>query len=198
MGLFRRKPRTLTLEAQLDALANCGVHLRDGFTVEDLLYSSPREEYEAMPFLLVLMVLGTECESDHRRGFLSDDIWNLDAECICDDGSYADIIKRLREISGGEFPAENIRDCVDLDKEQAWVQFDFDGAMHKFDAKVDNDWVDPQIFAWIDSLQRNRGTSRRLFCNEADGQNLLLGFATPKSLDLLRKKTGLQFDWMVR
>jgi hypothetical protein len=45
------------LEQQLAKLAELGLKLNDGVTVDDLIYSWKREAYEERPFDLILFVL---------------------------------------------------------------------------------------------------------------------------------------------
>jgi len=54
----------MRLEEQLAKLADLGLKLDDGITVDDLLYSFGREDYEKRPFDLILFVLGIEVERE--------------------------------------------------------------------------------------------------------------------------------------
>ena len=54
--------KTMTLEEQIKELSALGLNLNDGVTVDDLLYSFDRNEYESEPFELILFVLGIEVE----------------------------------------------------------------------------------------------------------------------------------------
>ena len=49
-----------TLEEQLDDLRSHGIALRGGRTVEELLASASRDDFERDPYLTLLMVLGGE------------------------------------------------------------------------------------------------------------------------------------------
>lgn len=50
MGLFDRfSKKKQTLEEQLNALAECGIHLDPGMSVEHLLESWTRDQYENEP-----------------------------------------------------------------------------------------------------------------------------------------------------
>ena len=65
--------RPVSLETQLQVLAECGIRLHPDVTVNDLLFSSEREQYEKQPYRLLLCVLGSESERD-PTSFLCDDI----------------------------------------------------------------------------------------------------------------------------
>ena len=54
----------MALEQQIETLAQLDLPLNDGVTVDDLLYSWERKEYENQPYDLVLFVLGSEVERE--------------------------------------------------------------------------------------------------------------------------------------
>ena len=56
----------MTLEQQLEKLAEFGIKLDEGITIDDLLYSFNRQDYEKQPFDLLLFVLGIEVEQIGR------------------------------------------------------------------------------------------------------------------------------------
>jgi len=63
MSLLRRlMNRNMSLCAQLDTLAECGIALRDGVGPEELLTRHSDRDYETSPFMLLLSVLGAESD----------------------------------------------------------------------------------------------------------------------------------------
>lgn len=52
----------MTLEDQLAKLADLGLKLDDGVTIDDILHSFDRDDYEERPFDLILFILGIEVE----------------------------------------------------------------------------------------------------------------------------------------
>ncbi len=94
---------SITLEEQYKTVSLCGVKLRPGITVEHLLASSDRENYEEEPYSLLLTFMGRELETEPFE-FASNDIWCLDMQSIEVDGDYVRIAERLRNIAGGAFP----------------------------------------------------------------------------------------------
>ena len=90
----------MTLEEQLAALDAIGIKLNEGATVEDLLYSYDRAEYEKQPFDALLFMLGSEIEREPWGRYFSSVAWNFDAECIVENGDYVRIVNRLAELAG--------------------------------------------------------------------------------------------------
>lgn len=99
------------MEAQLRILAECGVTLAPGVEPGVLTRAFTPAQFEADPFRLVLTRMGGEAEDAQPAGpsgFLSDDIWHFDTECIEDVGDYSRIAARLAALAKGELPLEGI------------------------------------------------------------------------------------------
>jgi hypothetical protein len=86
VGQLRWSP--MTLEKQLAELNRLGLNLADGVTIDDLLYSFGRQEYEKKPFDLILFVLGIEVERKPWGRPICSRVWNFDTECINGTGDY--------------------------------------------------------------------------------------------------------------
>jgi hypothetical protein len=138
-----------TLEEQLDALAGLGLTLNDGVTVDDLLYSFDREDYESEPFDLILFVLGIEVERAPWGRSVCSRAWNLDMERIDGTGDYVQIAKRLCEVAGQPEFLTEVEDFVDLESKKAWLKYTVDGVIHNYTVAVSNDWADPDTIAKI-------------------------------------------------
>jgi hypothetical protein len=165
--------------------------------VEELLISFPREEYESPPYALLLSMLGGEVEDDSASGYFSDDLYSFDTECIEDHGNYARKVERLGQIAEGDLPIKNLRDYVDLAAGEAWIELELDGRTHRFEPAIDDDWFDPAVLTWLDSLAAERGSRRRLMYLDTGDQNVVVGFATLEQLKRLRRATGLGFVRLV-
>lgn len=139
----------LSLEKQLDVIANLGLTLNEGVTVDDLLCSFDREDYESEPFDLILFVLGIEVEREPWGRSVCSRAWNLDMECIEGTGDYVQIVKRLCEVAGQPNLMTEIEDPVDLESGTAWLKYKIDGVAHNYTVRVNNDWADPDTIAKI-------------------------------------------------
>lgn len=196
-GLFKKRRKHIPLEEQLDTLARCGIRPLPGRTVDELLESFEREQYEEDPFALLLTMLGAEVETGESAGEpFSDAVWTFDTECIEDHGAYVHIAERMRDLARGDLPIEGIADYVDVDEGVAWLSFRLDGRVQRWDATVNNDRVDPAVLSRFAALLASRRTPRRYTYLDLGGQACLLGCATEPQLAQLRRATGLDVQWL--
>lgn len=193
-SLFRRESR-LSLEEQIQALAECGIVLRQGLTIDDLLASFNREQFVKDPFLLTLCVLGGTMEQPPYKP-ISEDIWHLDTECIWDGGDYVTIAERMRDLAKGNLPIRDIKDHVDIQKQSAWLSFSLDEKKIQWEAIVNEDWIDPSILTRFAELLAARESSRRFIYLDLGGQDCIIGCSSPEQLEAVKQKTGLPFRWL--
>jgi hypothetical protein len=188
-------PTRIPLEEQLATVASCGIRLKPEFTVETLLESFPREKYETSSYAGLLIRMGGELE---RKPWapLSNNVWHLDTDCIEDRGDYARIAERFRDLAQGELPIEKIRDRVDIENGDAWVEFELNGETIHWGARVNKHWIDPEIISNFCGLLAGLERPRRYTYFDLKGQDCLIGCATEEELRKLRKDTGLRFSWL--
>jgi len=194
-GFGKKIPQQVPLEEQISTVSKFGIRLLPDRKVDELLIARGREEYESEPFTLLLTMMGSQVEEPPWGRWFSDDIWHFDTECIEGNGSYVRIAERLAVLAKGQLPIQNPRDHVDIEAGKAWIEFQLNGESQRCNLVVEDDWVDPAIFGWFASLlERRRSPGRYMYFN-LDGQDCLIGFATPVLLKQLRKETGLDFVW---
>ncbi len=184
-----------TVEAMLAELAAVGIELRPGKNAEQLVAQFTRAAVEKGGFEMLLAVMGDE-QMDSRTFAvvdpLSDDVWHFDVEAIEDHGSYIRIVENCCRLTGGDLKPEGLKDYVDVDKKIAWIELSTSGRAEHLDLKVDNDWVDPKIFAKLGEWLDETG-SRRRFASQALGQDLLLICKRPEQIRAINRATGLRF-----
>lgn len=181
-----------TLEQKLDALADCGLRLDVPFTPEDLLTSWRREQYEKQGWGLVLVGLSMTEEAPPWR-FHCQNAWHFDSECIEDHGAYALIAERMKSIAQGSLPIDDIRDYVDVEAGTAWLSFKFDGQELRIKCKVNDDWVDPDVFShFVRLLRRSDPDKVYLSYHETGGQDCVLACTTRTQFARL-KQLGVNF-----
>ena len=179
-GLFSRKrrappPQGMSLEAQLETLSRFGITLNRGITIDDLLFSFSRPDYEMQPFHLVLSTLGAEVERAPWGRAFSDRVWNFDTECIGGTGDYSAIVKRLSRLSGDPAHLSDVEDHVDIAAGEGRVAYTVDGTRRDLRAKIDSDWADTGVVARImDDLERD---GHRFYVKDR-GQAMLLFYLT--------------------
>jgi hypothetical protein len=186
---------SLSLEQQYKTLSLCGIKLRAGLTVEHLLTSVERETFEEEPYTLLLSVMGRELEVEPFE-YASDDIWCFDVECIEDHNDYIRIAERLRDLAGGAFPLEEIKDFVDIEQRKAWLSFRLDGKSYEWPASVVDDYADPQILSQFAQLFVDRQTEKRFTIFDLGGQACLIGCGNSDQLAKLTDRTQLKFEWL--
>ncbi|MCB9535215.1 MAG: hypothetical protein H6704_03045 [Myxococcales bacterium] len=200
LRIFGRRPRRpISFEQQLATLASCGIRLAPGVPPEALLASFDREAMEDDPYVLLLTCMGAEEETVSAGGataYMSNDIWHFDTECIEDHGDYSAIARRMSELAQGDLPLDGIADYVDIDAGQAHLSFELAGQRYRWDAKVEDDWVDPAILSKLASLLTRVGSSRRFTYIDLGGQGCLIGCATGEERKRLARETGLVVKWL--
>ncbi|MBZ0187794.1 MAG: hypothetical protein K8F91_16225, partial [Candidatus Obscuribacterales bacterium] len=162
--LFGRGGRSnapIPLETQLAELESCGIKPNPGVSLDDILLSFSRYDYENKPYELLLTALGSQMKREPHP-FMSDDIWHLDAECIEDHGSYKIILERIVKLTGGYLPLTHIEDFVDIEAEKAWMSFRLADKEYKWDARIDNDWLDEKILSKLVDLMKQNSCEKRL------------------------------------
>jgi hypothetical protein len=132
----------ITLEEQLAALEKLGLRLDEGVSIDDVLYSFSREQYEKQPFDLILFILGAEVErAPWGRPFCSA-VWDFDAECVGQTGDYVSIVERLCKVARKTGYLTEIADFVNLEDGEAWLKYVANGTPRHVKLKVNNDWAD--------------------------------------------------------
>jgi hypothetical protein len=183
--------RGLTMEQKLEVFANCGLRLSAPFKPSDLLTSWGREEYEKPGFDLLLVGLGMTEEQEPWRNHCTN-LWHFDTECIEDHGDYKRIVERMVEMAQGSLPLENIHDHVDLEEEEVWFSFTFRGEEIKVECNVEDDWVDPAIFAKFVELLAKTSPDKVFIYYDLGGQDCIIGCVMREELNQLNKN-GIKF-----
>ena len=187
--------KTKTVETMLADLDQVGISLRPGVSVEQLLADGGRTEIEKSGFELLLAIMGNEQFDPKTFAMLeplTDDVWHFDTEAIEDHGAYVRIVECCRRLADGDLKFESVRDYVDIEEKIAWVEVSCNGRSERVDLKVDNDWVDANIFAKLQDWLEQSG-SRRCFAAQGLGQDLLLICKKPDQVKAINRATGLHF-----
>lgn len=161
----------MTLEKQLAKLAELGLTLDDGITIEDILYSFDREDYEEPPFDLILFVLGIEVERAPWERSVCSRVWNFDTECITSTGDYVRIVKRLCQVAGLPDCLKDVSDFVDIDAGKAWLKYKVDDTERNWPVEVNDDWADTLTLSYV-MADIERGGHR--FYYKDNGQAMVL------------------------
>jgi hypothetical protein len=71
-----------------------------------------------------------------------------------------------------------------------------EGVEYRWDAAIDDDWVDAAILSKFADLLASRNRARRFTYIDLGGQDCLIGCATPEERSALAEKTGLKVEWL--
>jgi hypothetical protein len=139
----------IPLETQIAALAEVGVTMNPGVTVDDLLHSYPREEYEIGPWHCLLFMYGSEIEREPWGRLICDGAWNFDTECVEGPGSYVRIVRELARVAGVADKVTAIADHIDMNATAGDVTYVIAGAAKAVPVAIKDDWADPDAVADI-------------------------------------------------
>ena len=177
----------MKLEDQLATLADMGITLDTGVTVDDLLWSFDRNQYEAKPFGTLLYMLGAEVEREPWGRPFCSRVWNFDTECIYGNGSYVKIAKNLCRVAGRPDAFANVSD--DLDGDDPHVAYTVDGKARHWSVEVQDDWADTMVVAYMMADLERDG---KMFRARDNGQAMVLYYlddaATKKLSELAGEK----------
>jgi hypothetical protein len=163
----------MKLEEQLAELARAGLELEPGVTVDDLLYSFDRESIEAKPFDLLLFLFGVEVEREPWGRAFCRKVWNFDTECIESSGAYVAIVQRLADVAGATGRLTDVRDHVDIEGGEAWLEYTLDGKHRRCVAEVRDDWADMEVVCCV---MEDLAAGGRRFYSKDNGQAMILFF----------------------
>ncbi len=189
---FQQK-RNLTLEEKLQLLEEVGVVLKPGRSIEELLGSYSRQEYEEEGFGTLLFVLSDEVQIGPDAGAsYTRQLFSFDTECIEDNGDYARFATRFAEMFQDEFEISSIEDKVDWESKTAYLSFECQGKQYAIDPELDNDWFDPKVLGLFIQVSEDMNSRKKIGCAIPDGQSVRLCVMTPSQMKAFSKLTGLQ------
>ncbi len=196
MSLLRRlMNRNMTLYAQLDALAECGIVPSPDVGPAELLALHAEREYETSPFKLLLAVLGDN-SPDPPHLPLSGNVWHMRAECIAGADDYVKVAQRMATLAAEILPIEFVHDEFDLRHGIAWLSFTLRERESRWPAKIEERWIDPNILSRFVALLDDQDSDLRFTGLDLGGQDCLIGCATGEQFAALRRRTGLAFEWL--
>lgn len=166
------------LETQIDALKEAGLTLAPGRTIEELLNSWARADYESDPYNLILVMYGSEVEAEPWGRYFCNRVFNFDMECLNEAGDYARVFTDIVRITGRPQLVSQLSDDFDFDTKTAEIRYLIDGRQRVLKARVDNDWADPEaVTAFVRDIETAIADDRRFWAAD-NGQASVLFFLT--------------------
>jgi hypothetical protein len=176
----------MTIEEKLDALAQCGLKLKNQFGVPDLVRSWGRQALDKPGWNLALVCLGMTQEQPPWTPHC-DNLWHFDTECIEGHGSYVRIARRIVEMTQGSLPLSDLQDHVDIDEGIAWLRFTCQGQRVRIDCEVQDDWVDPGFFIDFVDLLAKCDPKKVFIYYDLGGQDCIIGCVTRVQLEKIQR-----------
>jgi hypothetical protein len=180
----------ISLESQIESLAAAGCPLAPGVGIDDLLHSFPREEYEADPYVLLLITYGWEAEKEPYGRHYSTIATAIDMECIEGTGSYVALAEALVAVTGRQGLLTHATDAIDFGPERAAFAYTIGSQSRTLHPVVNNDWADPAVLtALMTDIETAVGDGRRFYGVE-NGQASTWFFIQPEVADRLDALRG--------
>ncbi|RYG38105.1 MAG: hypothetical protein EON93_02610 [Burkholderiales bacterium] len=172
------RPSPVSLEVQISALADAGLAMASGRTIDELLTSWARADYENDPYHLLLFMYGVEVEEAPWGRWFCERGWNFDMECLNAAGDYASAFGEIVRITGQPELVTDMSDDFDIDRESAHIRYTVNGRERVLEARVDNDWADPEaVRAFVQDIEDAVGGGQRFWAAD-NGQASVLFFLT--------------------
>lgn len=193
-GAWRGDP--IPLETQIEELKQAGLALAQGRTIEELLSSWSREQYESDPYGLILFMYGSEVEEEPWERVFCERGWNFDMECLIQAGDYVHAFKRILAITGKPELVTAMSDTFRFEAEACEIQYTINGRQRVLAANVNNDWADYEaVAAFARDVETTIGDGRH-FWGADNGQAVILFFLTDAEaakVNALRPETFVRY-----
>lgn len=185
----------IPLETQIAALREAGLVMAPGRTVEELLVSWPRADYESDPYGLILFMYGSEVEAEPWGRAFCERGWNFDMEGVVETGDYMRALTPIVRTTGQPDLVTQMSDDFDIDAETAEIKYVIAGRPRTIRARVNGDWADPEaVAAFLTDIEDAIGDGRRFWAAD-NGQAAILFFLTDAEV---AKVNALREDVLVR
>lgn len=187
---------SVSLEDQMLNFAEFGLHLAADVTIDDLLYSFNREQYESDPYSLLLSTLGVEIEREPWGRNFSASVWNFDYEGVTERGAYVAIANRLAGLTGNPEIATNVKDNLDLEQAHSTIEYTIAGEQKSIETLNDGDWADHSAVLTIArDIESATNDGRKFWAIEQGQASLLLFLADTKAakLNILMSNRMIRF-----
>lgn len=172
-----RGPR-ISLETQIAALREAGLVMAPERTIDELLTSWSRDQYESDPYGLLLFMYGSEVEAQPWGRHFCDRGWNFDMECLNEAGDYVRAFTEIVRVTGQPHLVTEMSDDFDFEAQACEIRYTINGKARTLSARIDNDWADPEaVIAFARDLQATIGDGRRFWAAD-NGQASILFFLT--------------------
>lgn len=152
------------IQSAIDDLRKCGLAIPEAVNAKRLLKTRHESDFlnedglndnsilcSVMYFLASEDFMNAESVPVGSRGC------DLDDECIYRDGDYAELVRKIEFLAGADSDISDLRDWVDVPRDDVLLKFEFKGKEHYFNPCVDRDWADVKTTRAIMRLVSKKG-----------------------------------------
>jgi hypothetical protein len=182
-------PATADLEGRLQALQQCGVYLKEGKGVEDLLKSADRSAYETQSYVPLLSALGGQ----GSKAPLAINLWWLDLQSLEAPDTYVKILKQMVALTGEELNVSKQSARLDYPREAGQLRFSMAGKLHLVGLTIKGNLLDEAAIVQIARIIESQIPLRRFVVYTLPDNKRLIGCVTPRDMTWLDRETRLDF-----
>ena len=173
------KGGAVPLETQIEKLSEAGLSMAPGRTIDELLISYPRAEFEeGDPYGLILFMYGVEVEAEPWGRVFCERGWNFDMECLEEAGDYVRAFEGILRTTGHPELATEMHDDFRPGAETCEIRYSIRGRKRVLTARIDHDWADPEAMgAFFRDIEGELADGRHFWAAD-NGQSSVLFFLT--------------------
>jgi hypothetical protein len=188
----------LTLAQKLAILDDLGIRRASCCTIDYLRakLGDPRPEHEFSDLFAVLTWERCVLAETGETVRCSTDVMVFDFECIDQPKAYSGILHKLNDLFRGSLGLTKINSHMDRDAKTAWATCEAGGKVYHLDLEWKEDWADSKIIDFVADIAKELSIERRLAYIDGGGQNITLFALTEAELGEMRRRTGLDVNWI--
>jgi hypothetical protein len=177
------------LETQLTRLAEIGLALAPGLTVDDVLTFDSREVFEQDPFGLLLLVMGLESQGKSWGRRMCDRAWTLDIKCVDGVGDeYVYVAGQLARLAGQPDALADLAERTDPGTGVHELTYRVGEQVTTWRIEDNWRWIDLMVVSYL--AEDLEGATGRFYCQRDQGQYLPLYFLTEDAAGRLIELVG--------
>lgn len=199
-------PDYVPVEIQVEILRSLGIDNLEpdtGQEYKEWMEENPgsRVYTEGFPYYSILSDVGAgEYDDDtYEWSPTSGKVYWFDFEGWDISQDYIDIMKGFQAIGGDDFILTDMKeDMSQADWENGTgtvaVLFSMDGQSYRFQAKMENDWMDGDFIGFFNRALEECGKEKRLYCMGDNGQGAIVFYNTGEWAGEFEAKTGIKLE----
>ncbi len=172
----------VALETQIANFTSLGLTLNKASSIEVLLQSFDRSEFESDPYQLLLFMACSEFEVEvpsedgSTARYHSQWGWNFDTECLVQQGDYVTIVESLVRLTGQLDLLVSAQDTFNINAPTAELEYTIKGVSRRLELIVNGDWADVvRLMPLFRDIEAQTADGREFWFGD-NGQSILVLF----------------------